>query len=200
MSLIVIAEFRARDAAASDLIDALLASLPDTYAYEGIEEISLRQNRDHDDEFIVLQRWVSYDSYDAYAQRWAQSVAARRIQTLVAEPIVVRSFDEKVAFARPIERTLEDIPLTPPPELLRVLRSGGPFDLDRAFGVPNGESSRLYAFPPADYKARRVGWDCHHNALLTRGCEAERTADGWKMTHFCSLHEGRAGPGSLPDD
>ena len=65
------------------------------------------------------------------------------------------------------------------------------FDLDRVFGEPQSDGSRLYAFPQEAYEPRRIGWDCFGDLLETRGCEAERLTpgeDAWAMAHLCSRH------------
>lgn len=67
------------------------------------------------------------------------------------------------------------------------------FDLEKARGEVLPEGGRMFRFPEPGYTPRRVGWDCYHNALQTRGCEAERIDDHenlWAMTRICRLHDG----------
>jgi hypothetical protein len=71
---------------------------------------------------------------------------------------------------------------------LKDLLGEHPFDLDRAFGDPQADGTVLFTFPRPE--PDRLGWDCNHDHLETRGCEAVREPAGrlWHWTFICGKH------------
>ena len=66
MSHTVLLEFTCKEGTGGDFLQALLAALPDTRAYEGCELIETYTDEGNPDHILVWEKWAAKENQESY--------------------------------------------------------------------------------------------------------------------------------------
>ncbi|HEX8800703.1 MAG TPA: nuclear transport factor 2 family protein [Terriglobales bacterium] len=97
MACNIITQFRTKPGRADDLIELIRKNLSESAHHSGCVKISIQQNQDDPNDVISNQSWETRKHYESYFAWRAEEGLAAEIQSLCAEPVSMRFFDEAAA-------------------------------------------------------------------------------------------------------
>jgi len=94
MSVLVLFESVAAAGSEDELASLFAELLPDTRAFEGCEYVTLHRDQDAPDRFMLVERFTTRASYEAYVEWRVQRGDVDRLSRLLAERPGPRFFDD----------------------------------------------------------------------------------------------------------
>jgi quinol monooxygenase YgiN len=100
MSTHVVTEHHTQADRTEDVIAILSASMPDSLAHDGCEEIHLRRDQDDPARVVSFTQWASRRHYEDYLAWRTATGLTDEIRAMLTTPISVEYFDDLASVGR----------------------------------------------------------------------------------------------------